>query len=197
MSDWATVFDFWSIDLRQVCWAHIVRRWIAFSERSGKAGIIGRALLDCAALVFEYGHGFKDGRLSRDELAVWMRPVEQQLEAILERAALADTAGVSGSCANILARKSALWTFVTVEGVDPTNNRAERELRAFVLWRRRSFGTQSDRGERFAERVMTVVHTARKTGKSVLDFLVACCTACVRGTTPPSLFGLMPAHRPP
>ena len=56
------------------------------------------------------------------------------------------------------------------------------------LWRKRSFGSQSDRGERFAERVMTVAHTARKQGKDVLDFIVRSLTACIRGTTPPSLF---------
>ena len=61
-------------------------------------------------------------------------------------------------------------------GVEPTNNHAERELRSFVLWRRRSFGTQSDRGNRFAERLMSIAHTARKQGRDVLAFLVACAT---------------------
>ena len=197
VSDRATVFDFWSIEHRQVCWAHIIRRWVSFSERSGAAGAVGRELLDCAALVFEYWHGLVDGKLTRDELAVWMRPLQDQLEAVLGRAVAAGVPGVSGSCADILARKDALWTFVTHEGVEPTNNHAERELREFVLWRRRSFGTQSERGERFAERVMTVVHTARKHGKNVLEFLIRCFTAHDRGTTPPPLLGLAAAYRPP
>ena len=75
------------------------------------------------------------------------------------------------------------WTFVDRPDVDPTNNHGERELRAFVLWRKRSFGTQSERGNLFAERIMTIAHTARKQGTHVLDFLTACC----RGT-PASLF---------
>jgi hypothetical protein len=74
-------------------------------------------------------------------------------------------------------------------GVDPTNNHAERELRAFVLWRRRSFGTQSARGNLFAERLMTVAHTARKQNRHVLSFLVACCQAQRDQTSSPSLFG--------
>jgi transposase len=95
---------------------------------------------------------------------------------------------VSGSCADILEHRAALWTFVEQEGVEPTNNHAERELRAFVLWRKRSFGTQSTRGNLFAERLMTVAHTARKQNKNVLEFLTACCLAARTGSPPPSLF---------
>ena len=62
-----------------------------------------------------------------------------------------------------------------ISSVEPTNNHAERELRAFVLWRKRSFGTRSDRGNRFAERLMSIAHTARKQARNILDFLVAWC----------------------
>ena len=189
VSDRATVFDFWEMAFRQVCWAHLVRKFVSFSERDGPARAFGRELLECTALVFEYWHGFKDGQLTRDELATWMRPLQRRLELVLERAVAADISRLSGSCADILAHRDALWTFVTCDGVEPTNNHAERELRAFVLWRRRSFGSQSERGERFAERVMTVAHTARKQGKNVLDFIVACCSASMHGTTPPMLTG--------
>jgi transposase len=194
ISDRATVFGFWSMALRQICWAHIIRKFVAFSERDGPAGAIGRELLDCAALVFEYWHRFKDGALTREELEIWMRPVRQHFEAVLARAVKNDIERVAGSCADILAHAEALWTFVTHEGVEPTNNHAERELRAFVLWRKRSFGSQSERGERFAERLMTVAHTARKQGKDVLDFIVRSVAAHVRGATPPSLIAcLQPA----
>jgi transposase len=77
---------------------------------------------------------------------------------------------------------------VELEGVEPTNNHAERELRAFVLWRKRSFGTQSRRGNLYAERLMTVAHTARKQKRNVLEFLTACCAAARTGAAPPSLF---------
>ena len=114
-----------------------------------------------------------------------MAPVRGQMEAALARAVASGINGLSGSCADILAHKGALWTFVDRADVEPTNNHAERELRAFVLWRKRSFGTQSDRGNLFAERLMTVAHTARKQKKNVLAFLTACCQA---SATPPSLF---------
>jgi transposase len=188
VSDRAKALSFWAIEQRQVCWAHLLRKYISFSERDGPAGDIGQELLDYAGLVFAYWADFKDGKLSRERLRAWMVPVRTQFEALLERAADAGIDRLSGSCADMLEHRPALWTFVDVEGVEPTNNHAERELRAFVLWRKRSFGTQSTRGNLFAERVMTVAHTARKQNKSVLAFLSACCEAHASGESTPSLF---------
>ena len=188
VSDRASVFTFWVMAMRQICWAHLLRKFISFSERDGPAGAIGRELLDYTALVFEYWHGFQEGALTREELEIWLRPIRRGFERLLERGAKADIERLSGACADILAHRAALWTFVCTEGVEPTNNHAERELRAFVLWRKRSFGSQSDQGERFAERVMTVAHTARKQGVAVLDFIVKSLAAQVDGTTPPRLF---------
>jgi transposase len=187
VSDRASVFTFWAMAYRQVCWAHLIRKFISFSERDGPAGRFGRELLEYAGLVFEYWNGFKEGELSREELQTWLQPVQRELERTLVCAAKADIDRLSGSCADILVHREALWTFVTEEGVEPTNNHAERELRGFVLWRKGSFGSQSERGERFAERLMTVAHTARKQGKSVLDFLVASLVAHLDGAPPPQL----------
>jgi transposase len=117
-----------------------------------------------------------------------MAPVREHMEALLAKAVAADIASLSGSCADILEHKLALWTFVEHDGVEPTNNHAEQQIRDFVLWRKRSFGTQSARGNVFAERVMTVAHTARKQKKNVLAFLVRCCEARRDGIAPPSLF---------
>ena len=138
--------------------------------------------------MFEYWHAYKAGDLSREKFVAWMDPLRQQMEATLARAVAADIKEMSGSCRNMLAHKQALWTFAERDGVDPTNNHAERELRAFVLWRRRSFGTQSERGNLFAERLMTIAHTARKQHKNVLAFLTACCQARPENTPAPSLF---------
>ena len=107
-------------------------------------------------------------------LAARIAPVRADFERTLRRAIHANIKGLSGSCSDIWEHREALWTFVDVDGVEPTNNHAERELRAFVLWRKRSFGAQSERGHRFAERLMTIAHTARKQGRDVLAFLVDC-----------------------
>jgi transposase len=138
--------------------------------------------------MFAYWDDLKMGKLNRDKFRELMVPLRKQVEATLERAVASDVPGVSGSCKDILVHREALWTFVDCEDVEPTNNHAERELRAFVLWRKRCFGTQSERGNLFAERLMTVAHTARKQNKNVLAFLTACCSAARNGTPAPSLF---------
>jgi transposase len=188
VSDRATALNFWAMEKRQVCWAHLLRKAISFSERDGPSGAIGRELLDYITIIFGHWHALKDGKLTRDEFRALMAPVRLHVEALLERGKAAKLTLVSGSCEDMLEHRAALWTFVEQEGVEPTNNHAERELRAFVLWRKRSFGTQSERGNLYAERLMTVAHTARKQGRNVLEFLTACCAAARTGARPPSLF---------
>jgi len=159
------------------------------SERTGPSATFGKTLLDYTGLVFGYWHDYKQGRLDHATFVTWLTPVRQQLEATLEAAALANVSGLSGSCADILEHRQALWTFVDQAGAEPTNNHAEREIRAFVLLRKRSFGTQSERGNAFAENLMTVAHTARKQQRNALAFLTACCDAARDDIPPPSLFG--------
>ncbi len=188
VSDRATALNFWAMERRQVCWSHLLRKFVSFSERDGPAGPIGRELLDLTGVLFEYWHDYQDGKLTRERFVAWMTPVRNQFNVALSRAVAQDIKGVSGSCANILIHEKALWTFVEHDGVEPTNNHAEREIRAFVLWCKRSFGTQSQRGNVFAERLMTVAHTARKQNTNTLAFLVGCCEARMNETAPPSLF---------
>ncbi|MGA9468786.1 MAG: IS66 family transposase [Exiguobacterium marinum] len=189
VSDRAKALAFWVMKRRQICWAHLLRKFVSFSERDGRAGQFGCDLLSYTGLLFEYWQDYKAGNLDRRTFRAWMLPVREQIEAVLANAVDADIERLSGSCADILAHKDALWTFLERDDVEPTNNHAERELRAFVLWRKRSFGTQSERGNLYAERIMTVAHTARKQGKDVLEFLTKCCTAQQTNTEPPSLLG--------
>ena len=189
VSDRAKELTFWAIEWRQICWAHLLRKFVSFSERDELGGAIGKELLELTGLLFDYWHDYKAGKLGRETFVAWMAPLQQQVQAALERAVAADIAGVSGSCADILEHRAALWTFVHHEGVEPTNNHAEGEIRAFVLWRKRSYGTQSDRGNLFAERVMTIAHTARKLKLNVFEFLTACCRAWADGKRAPLLFG--------
>jgi transposase len=188
VSDRAKVLTFWAMERRQICWAHLLRKFVSYSERAGPSAAFGRDLLNYTGILFEYWHDYKAGKLDPATFRAWMGPVRAQVEDLLARAVAADIDHLSGSCADILAHKAALWTFVVRDDVEPTNNHAERELRAFVLWRKRCFGTQSERGNLFAERLMTVAHTARKQGKDVLTFLAGCCQAHADGTRAPSLF---------
>jgi len=85
----------------------------------------------------------------------------------------------------------ALWTFARVEGVEPTNNASERALRPAVLWRKGSFGADSESGSRFAERLLTVVATCRQQGRRLLDFLVAAGEATLQDVAAPSLLPVL------
>jgi len=87
----------------------------------------------------------------------------------------------------ILKLKGALFTFVGVPGLEPTNNAAERALRPAVLWRKGSWGTHSPEGSRFVERMLTVVATLKQQQRHVLEFLTDSCEGWLRGKPGPSL----------
>jgi transposase len=93
----------------------------------------------------------------------------------------------AATCREVLRVEPALWTFVRVEGVEPTNNAAERALRHAVQWRKTSSGTDRAGGSRFVETMLTVVTTCRQQKRNVWASLTACCQAYYAGTTPPSL----------
>ena len=177
ISDRAKAINFWAMKRRQICWAHLLRKFISFSERDGPAGKLGTELVDYTCVIFKNYQSFTEGKISRRVFRERLAPVRPLFEALLQRAVEADIKRMSGSCRDILEHKEALWTFVDHNDVEPTNNHAERELRAFVLWRKKSFGTQSDRGNRFAERIMTVVHSLRKQRCPVLPCLTALTSA--------------------
>ena len=112
---------------------------------------------------------------------------QEQLRAALERGASSDDARVRRFCRNVLAVYPALWTFARVEGVEPTNNHAERTLRRAVIWRKVSFGNPSDAGCRFVERILTVTQTLRLQRRPFLDYLRQALLAHREGATAPAL----------
>lgn len=190
VSDRASVFLFWKMGRRQICWSHLLRMFIDFSQRDGPAARLGRELRDSAELVFIYWHQLQAKALARDEFVRLVGAVRDGMKPCLERASRADIAQMSGSCANMLEHWDAMWTFVDHPGVEPTNNHAERELRRLVLWRKRSFGSQSERGDRYVERMLTVTHTLRKGQRNVMDFLHQCFAARLTQTSAPHLLAV-------
>jgi transposase len=125
--------------------------------------------------------------LSRKDFQGQVQPIRAGVQALLVEGTHLSHTKTRRTCENILHLEPALWTFVFVEGVEPTNNGAERPLRRAVLWRRRSFGTQSPSGSLFVERVLTAVMTLRQQKRDVLDYLTATCAATTCGVKPPSL----------
>lgn len=187
ITDRGTQFGFWAMEKRQICWAHLIRRFASFAERRGPVGQLGKELLFWSQTVLHYWHLVRDGTMSRHRFHTVMISLRPLVEELLARGVRLGIRGVSGSCEDVLEHRLALWTFVDHEGIEPTNNHAERELRGFVLWRKKSFGSRSDRGDRFAARIMTVAHSLRKQRRHVLAYLTDACRAALIGRPAPSL----------
>jgi transposase len=170
-SDRWRAYDYVALLQRQVCWAHLKRNWEKMQERGGKAAIIANACLSVERRVFELWHLFRGGGCRRDLMDDAMVPLMFELLGILRSGLRCRESKTKRFCARLLKVYPALWTFVVVEGVEPTNNHVERVQRRAVLWRRRSFGCHSAAGCRFVERILTVVQTLRLQRRSVLQFL--------------------------
>jgi transposase len=162
---------------RQVCWAHLRRDFQAMIDRKDAGSQIGKDLLLHADMLFEHWQKVRDGTRTRR----WFQrnygsAVRAEVKALLERGSGLGCAKTAGVCREILAVEGSLWTFARREGVEPTNNAAERAVRHAVCWRKTSYGTDSERGSRFVERMLTVVASCRQQGRGVLEFLVQAVT---------------------
>lgn len=194
-SDRFSAYNGLELERRQVCWAHLKRDLTQIAERSSIAGELGKALLEQERLLFEQWYRVRDGTLSRTDFVSAVQPIREKFHQLLiegagydiapkEQTPLAKTVR---SCQQLLKIEPALWTFVTTEAVEPTNNAAERALRPAVLWRKNSFGSQSAEGSLFVSRMMTVVTSLRAQNRPVLVFLVQACRATRQGQSAPSL----------
>ena len=194
-SDRCPAYNWVDIANRQICWAHLKRDFIQISERTGASAEIGESLLAQEKLLFNLWHHFRNGQLTRSELVQAVEPIRAKFSSILleaaelqidehEKTPLAKTVR---TCRNLLKLKLALWLFVHEEGVEPTNNAAERAIRPAVIWRRTSFGSDSAAGSEFVSRLLTVVSSLNLQKRNILDFLVESISAARSGAIPPSL----------
>jgi transposase len=187
------VVDRWSAyrwvarGMRQLCWAHLIRDFAYFVDRGGAGGEIGNRLLKFTDVMFQWWHRIRDGTLTRRTFQRRMKRVERAVGRLLRKAAVCGDAKIEGMAKDILKHEPALWTFVYAEGVEPTNNAAERALRTAVIWRKVSFGTDSERGSRFVERILTVLATLKQQKRNVLAYLTDACEAELHRRPPPSL----------
>jgi transposase len=172
---------------RQVCWAHLRRDWQAISERDGPSHEIGQRLLDLTDQMFEHWHQFRGGTLGHHIFRFRMRALRFDVDHWLRQGSVCTHATTAGTCQEILKVREALWTFVEFEGVEPTNNAAERAVRQAVLWRKKSFGTRSRAGSQYVERILTVVGSCRLQGRNTLEYLTKVCQAAHENRRIPSL----------
>ena len=187
VTDRYSAYNWYPVRWRQLCWAHLLRDFEAMRGRSGASEKIGEALLAQAHQMFTWWHRVRAGTLQRSTFRSYMTPLRREVERLLEAGSRCGVSKTEGTCRDILKRREALWTFVQVAGVEPTNNGAERAIRPGVLWRKGSFGTQSAAGSRFVESMLTVVATLKQQQRSVLEYLTTACEAALRGEAAPSL----------
>ena len=179
--------SYWWIKRLQWCWAHLRRDFQAMIDRGQPGKAIGESLLAQSNTLFHLWHEFREGQLSRKGLQEAMKPVREAVKRMLQRGKKGRCSKTAGTCKELLGHEEWLWTFVDVEGVEPTNNEGERSERHGVLLRKISGGTDSRQGSRFIERILTVAHTCRRQGKKVLDYLSACVETWRHGRDPPCL----------
>lgn len=171
-SDRWSVYACWPVLRRQVCWAHLKRDFQKCVDRGGSAAVVGAEGLKIVDQVFTAWHLFRGGGLSRAQLQQRLSPIARHLRQVLDAGCTCADSKAANFCSNLVALEPALWRFVVTEGVEPTNNHAERLLRRGVLWRKTSFGCHSAAGCRFVERMLTVTQTLRLQNRNILHFLV-------------------------
>jgi len=172
--------------IRQICWAHLKRDFKAISEAKGPLGEIGQQLYGSAKKILKLRKRVRDGTLQWRTFQNRMIPLMKRVEELLEEGASRECK-LSGKCRRIINHREHLWTFVRDRNVEPTNNIAERIVRQAVLWRKSSFGTQSERGARYVERILAVCATCRLQRRSVIEYLRDACRCHLDGVTAPSL----------
>jgi transposase len=165
---------------RQACWSHLIRDFIRISERAGQPGRIGASLLGSAYVLFRWRSAGKP--------AAQFEPLQRRIERALIRGRDQTLCRrTAATCANLLKSQASLWTFLRDPRVEPTNNDAERALRAIVIKRKISGPTRSRRGDDFIARAFTAQETCRRQGRDLWDFLHQAVTAWIDKSAPPSL----------
>jgi hypothetical protein len=194
-SDRHGAYNWVDLGRRQLCWAHLRREFIKISERPGVSKELGTALVKQQEKLFELWHRVRDGTLSRSDFVELVKDIRSQIKATLteadnyeittrEKTPLAKTVR---TCRQLLKVEPAMWLFVTTLGVEPTNNAAERAIRPAVIWRRTSFGSQTQAGSTFVARMLTVVTTLNSQQRNVLEFLTQAVVAAREDKHAPSL----------
>jgi transposase len=174
---------------RQVCWSHLQRDFRRHADGLAEQKAFGETGLKLTGRVFAAWRAYRHSHHDRDRLGAEITPIQTELRALLEAASPKSqrTRWHRRFANNLLKVWPALWTFVSVDGVEPTNNPAERALRAPVIHRKVSLGTQSNDGERFAERALSAAGTCRLQRRSLFAYLSDLITAHTRDDPFPAL----------
>ena len=177
---------YWRFGRLQWCWAHLKRDFQGLiDDPCATKKRLGHDLMKPTKELFALWKKVRDGTISRRTFQRRMKPIRQRVDALLLRGYY--NALTNGFCKELVEHGEHLWTFVDVEGIEPTNNAAEQALRHAVIWRKLSFGTQSRSGSQFVERMLTVIETCRRQRRDVYAWLVEAVQAQLNQKPAPSL----------
>lgn len=195
VSDRYVGYHFLDVLQQQLCWCHCIRQLVEISEREGAAGKLGTKLVKAAREVIKIHRSYLQDNRDLNWLREQLQPLRKRIKALLEQGARGRHDRTANFCSGLLAEYDALWTFCDVEDIEipVTNNAAERALRHAVLMRRIQGGTQSDHGNRWIERILSIRETLRLQDRPVLDYLIQAATAAHHGQPAPSI---LPAGGP-
>ena len=179
----------------QWCWAHLKRDIQSLIDSHDKqVKRLGHDLMRQERLLFEYWQRYKRAEVNWKAFRRLASPVRKEFNSLLLRGSYSGNAKLIGFCDEILPRKDHLWTFLDAEGIEPTNNAAERALCSAVILRKLSFGTQSSRGSRYIERILSVSETCRLQKRNAYEYLISVMKAKFARETAPSLLPLIEDH---
>jgi hypothetical protein len=172
----------------QWCWAHLKRDiQKLIDSRDGQVKRLGHDLMRQQGLLFEQWRRYQTGEITWRSFQNLAGPIRDQFNSYLLRGSCSGNKKLCGFCDELLPRNEHLWTFLKVEGIEPTNNTAERTLRPAVIYRKLSFGTQSAAGSRYLERILTVSETCRLQNRNAYEYLIESMRAKFAGQSAPSL----------
>jgi transposase len=173
---------------RQLCWSHLRRDFTAHAEGLAAEKEFGEHGLQLCERVFWAWEVYQHTH-DRPELKRTIRRLQRQYKPIIRGYATkrARNRHCRGIARNLLKTWPALWTFAAHDGVQPTNNHAERSLRGAVIYRKLSLGSQSEQGERRIERLLSASITCRLQHRSLFDYLTRLLATHARGDPLPSL----------
>jgi transposase len=179
---------YWNIGRPQWCWAHLKRDFQALIDHPDhQVKRLGRDLMRPTKEMFRLWARCRDGTITRVGMLRLMRPIREEVNSLLLRGVFSGNSKLMGMCKPLYDHRDWLWTFLDVDGVEPTNNASERALRPAVIWRKLSFGTQSAKGSRFVETILTVVETCHRQSRNSFQYLTAAMQAHFAGQQAPSL----------
>lgn len=179
---------YWQADTLQWCWAHLKRDFQALIDHPDpQVKRLGHDLMRPVRLMFDNWWQYKSGTISWRAFRRRMRPIRREVNGLLLRGVFSGNPRLTGMCDELHKHRGWLWTFVDHQGVEPTNNTAERAIRPAVIYRKLSFGTQSASGSRFIERMLSVSETCRLQQRSIFGYLTTAVQAHFYGQPVPSL----------